>query len=346
MEEAFDQLVKLKTEIDNILELESSGKSNKELLDKLLNFSGQAVSLITIFDKEKIEEWKKNDKYSFLHFVPFFKNFLLIINNYTEKIEPSLKHFYTDEIAIEIDSINQEIKRAQEELNPDFEQISLKEKEQLEREYNNLQLLLKERDELIKKNNMLKSFDIDGIKTEIKDLTKSAKNIKAKIEPLKAEKAELEISLKNFADLNKEVDQLKNSQEQSSELLMAKIDSSIQFIKNKHLHWQQNKEVYINRLEEEVNNLAETETKIKNYLAALSSYRESIVANKEIMEKHFNTDKKIAGSLPEIKGALNFKIERLQQDLNKLDLEIQKFLEVNQKISDEITRNPITFDYL
>jgi len=44
------------------------------------------VALITLFDKDKIEEWKKNDKYSFLHFVPFIKNFLLFLNNYIKNI--------------------------------------------------------------------------------------------------------------------------------------------------------------------------------------------------------------------------------------------------------------------
>jgi chromosome segregation ATPase len=345
MEKVFNILERLESEITDILESGYDGKSRKEILDKILNFVQHSLSVITRFDIDIIEGWKKDDKHSFLHFVPFLKNFLLTLNNYLIKVEPSLKHFYTDEIASEIETLNKDIQKSQQELDSDFEKLSLREKEKLERNYNTLKILLKERDELISKKNVMESFNLEEIKEEIKDLTKKTKNLKAKIDPLKAEKAELQASLDNFNKLKNEIESLKSSQEETSALLIGKIGESIEFIKGKHQHWQDNKEVYLNRLEEELDNLTETEDKIKNHLSVLSSYRDSVIKNKEIMEKHFTVNKKIADSIPAVKSNLNFKIERMEEDLKRLDSEISRFLDINQKISDEITRSPISFDY-
>ncbi len=345
MEHAIETLKKLKDNIERILEINNNSKlNNKEILDKVVNISGEFVSLLTNIDKDTLEDWKTNDKTLFLRFVPGLKNILTPLSSYINTIEPLLKSFYTSEIAEEINILNLEILKFEKELSPDNESI-IEEKDKLERKYNQLQLLLKEKDELVIKHNMLKLFNIEELYLEISKLDEEITEMKDKIEPLKKEKAELELFIKEYSRLNNDIEHLKSTEENELASLLDKVDDTLLIIREQHKNWDEDRERFLKRLEHEAANLKSTEEEIKSYLSNLSVYREAYLRNKEIIEKHFLTDKKIVDSIPNMKYSIEEKIKTLEIELNNLDKEIKSFIEINQKITDEMTKNPLTFEH-
>jgi len=343
MEKIFNKLENLESQIKSILNLKDSLKE-RELVDKFSNLFVLYFDILKVYDKNKLEDLKNNHIHTFLSYVAVLEEISLPMGEYFNSIEEALNHKYTDNIIQEIRSFNLKIKELKNKLDSKNDIELLKNKEQLEIEFNRLTVIVKEKDELLQKNIDLKNFDFQKNQEEINELKKELDILEEKIEPLKAKKRELEINIKKNKELIALLKELETLEGKSSDFILKKIDKILQSIKIKQDDWNNNKEKYIHFLENKLKILKTVEEEIEKLLSELSITKEIYIKKQEILNKYFSSNKKILDSIPNLKNSIKNKLDKIEKELFEIDSEIETFLNIAQKSADELAKNPIIIE--
>ncbi|GIW21623.1 MAG: hypothetical protein KatS3mg068_0630 [Candidatus Sericytochromatia bacterium] len=308
-----------KTELENVI-------NDKDLL--IIFF--EILNSINFLDSNYINQLKNNNRNLFLFFVANIKSFLDKLIDYLEIITPEIKSFYTQSLVQEIENMKNKINELKNQLFDN--ELLLKEKDYIKKEYERYIFLINKKNELLEQKKTLDKVNLDEVNSECNKILEQINYINNNIQKLEEQK----INYKNKLIKNKEIEnqliELKKQYEDSNEFLFEKFLSLIENFKN---NINDKKNFYSEQLELSIKLLKEKDKELKIFANEINKKKEFFKNKIEIINNHFITNKEIICNIKDLDKEIHKKIGYVEKYLLEIDNDLSKYLNYIRKITNK-----------
>lgn len=327
-------------------ELSLSKENNIDLKINLVSFISIFNEIILLFNRDIIIDLKNNRKSLFLNYLVNLRYLLDNLIKYFHSFDDEIKTFYTEDISDEIKLLISRIEKLNKNLEYDKIYFELEEKNKLEKEFNELNQIILERDSLKKKYITLKNYDVNELKKEIKELTLTVTKEQETIDKLLFEKNSKEDKLNLINILRDSINNIDNKIKKEEDKLLVEINKYLKskdnFINEKE---NANKELK-DKLIKESNKLIELENSIKNQIKDISIKKENYIKIKSTLNRHIESGESFINYYSDFTKNIENKISKIQKDIFELENDIKDLIISEQKIIDELNNTPYKIESL
>lgn len=338
----FEELKSLVLKIESILTI----NEKVDLKPDLINFIGIFNKVIDIFDYDSLTDLKNNKKNLFLIYLVNLKELLEKLLNYFSTIDSEIKTFYTEEIVEEIKLLEEKVKSLNKDLEYDKVYINLEKKEKIEFEFKNITLLLNQRDDIKRKYIAVKSYNLNDLNSEIDNLENEVTKENKNLNILLTQKNKLQKKLDETLNIKEEINLLNNGLKEENLNLLSEIELYLNNKKDKTIKYNKENIKLIDNLKIETDKIKNIESDIKEKLKELSDKKEIYLNYKNILNERFSISESFKNSYSGIKNNIEIRLKNIESELNLLDLDINSFINIEQNIIEELSKNPYKIDNL
>lgn len=327
-------------------ELSLSKENNIDLKINLVSFISIFNEVIQLFNRDIINDLKNNRKSLFLNYLVNLRYLLDNLIKYFHKFDDEIKTFYTEDISDEIKLLILKIDKLNKTLEYDKIYFELEEKNRLEKEFNELNQIISERDSLKKKYITLKSYDVNELKKEIKELTLAVTKEQETIDNLLFEKNSKEDKLNLIKILRDSINNIDNNIKKEEDKLLVEINNYLKSKDNFINEKENDNKKLKDKLIKESNRLIELETSIKNQIKDISIKKDNYIKIKSTLNRHIESGESFINYYSDFTKNIETKISKIQKDIFELENDIKDLIISEQKIIDELNNEPYKIESL
>jgi hypothetical protein len=298
--------------------------------------------LKVVCDDKKLSDWKNKDDASFYRFASQLKIALENQREYFTSISGQLlvtEDVVSRKITDCLRQIDLLLDKEQSILNNAADILT---KENELREVNaRVSSLLEKKKDLLAIEGKISKIDIKKLEKELGGKAKIIAEYEEKYKPILNENEVLQKKIGELAEavdnIDSDIKGLQDAYGKEIQVMIARIPTWIETIKERVTLRKKKEKVIVNKLEEEVQALIETEKKIQEYLERMKEVETMAVKNLELLRAHFTTNKALgnvfsisSSDLQEEFKVINADIE---EKLGYYDIFLTKLAKEKQKIA-------------
>jgi hypothetical protein len=312
----------------------------KEKIDKLILIENEKIflssffeilNLLNLINNDCISEIKTKDRNLFLFFVASIKELSDNFFKYIESISHNIKSFYTESLLSEIQNVNLKINSLKQEL---FESNSLyQEKEHIEKEYKNYQLLIEQKNELLRKKQTIENINIKEIENECNTILNQIEEVNNKIIKIQENKDKYKEKLELNNSLENQLLEIKKEYETHNEFLFEKFLFLANIFQN---NINDKKSFYFEQLEQLKSILKVKEEEFQMFVSKIQNDKDIYLNKINAISNHFSSNKDIIETIKALDDKINQKITRINNDLLEIDNYLSEYIKTQQNIINKI----------